>query len=69
MIDDLKHLTRRKQVNYHRLGIGNMSRIFGVKLWEICLTDFLNVLRFGVPADSCLLGFDALLLGEWFLTF
>jgi hypothetical protein len=47
----------------------NMSDIFGVELWEICSTYFLNVTRFGVPVDSSLLVFDALLLGEWFLTF
>jgi len=61
MIDDTKHVTRGKQVNYRRLGIGYTSNIFGVELWEICLTDFLNVMRFGVPAYSSLLRFDALL--------
>jgi hypothetical protein len=61
MMDDMKHVTRGKQVNYRRLGIGYMSNIFGVELWEICLTNFLNVMRFGVPAVSSLLRFDALL--------
>ena len=53
IIDDMKHLTRGKQVHYHRLGMCNMSNIFGVKLGgENYVTDFLNVTMFGVPADS-----------------
>jgi hypothetical protein len=69
MIDDMKHLTRGKQVNYYSLSILNMSNIFGVKLGEICVADFLNVMRFLVPADSGLWRPHTLLLGMWFWTY
>lgn len=35
-------LTKDKRVNYRRLGIGYMSNIFDVELWEICVADFLK---------------------------
>jgi hypothetical protein len=63
MIDDMKHLTRSNQVNYHRSGMCNMINIVGIQTRE---EDFLNVMRFGVPAESGLWRCDTLLSGKWF---
>jgi len=38
----MKHLTRGKQVNYHRLGMCNMSNIFDIKLGGNLCDQFLK---------------------------